>query len=236
MPGTASSLGVANPLDPAESIEGGARYLGQLMAKFGGNTERCARRLQRRSGSRPAVRRRPAVRGNAELRVQSARLRRSLPPDATQRPRRRERRMSRRSRRCWRRHRRAAGAGRHRGAPAPRRARHRAAPLFDSALAEHWARTANAEGQQQRSGETATTPRTRPRPGGAADDALGAADARRRLPAHAAAASTAPSTRRAASTRRERPPPRRAGDARGADGAPERAPKTTSARRRLRAR
>jgi len=39
MPGTASSLGVANPLDPAESIEGGARYLGQLMTRFGGNTE-----------------------------------------------------------------------------------------------------------------------------------------------------------------------------------------------------
>jgi soluble lytic murein transglycosylase-like protein len=39
MPGTASSLGVADPLDPAESIEGGARYLGQLMAQFGGNTE-----------------------------------------------------------------------------------------------------------------------------------------------------------------------------------------------------
>ncbi|HSZ15430.1 MAG TPA: lytic transglycosylase domain-containing protein [Solirubrobacteraceae bacterium] len=39
MPGTASSLGVANPLDPAESIEGGARYLSQMMAKFGGNTE-----------------------------------------------------------------------------------------------------------------------------------------------------------------------------------------------------
>jgi soluble lytic murein transglycosylase-like protein len=38
MPGTASSMGVANPLDPAESIEGGARYLGQLMAQFGGNT------------------------------------------------------------------------------------------------------------------------------------------------------------------------------------------------------
>ncbi len=38
MPGTASSLGVANPLDPAESIEGGARYLGQLMREFGGNT------------------------------------------------------------------------------------------------------------------------------------------------------------------------------------------------------
>jgi soluble lytic murein transglycosylase-like protein len=39
MPGTASSLGVADPLNPAESIEGGARYLGQLMDQFGGNTE-----------------------------------------------------------------------------------------------------------------------------------------------------------------------------------------------------
>lgn len=38
MPGTASSLGVANPLDPTESIEGGARYLSQLMSQFGGNT------------------------------------------------------------------------------------------------------------------------------------------------------------------------------------------------------
>jgi soluble lytic murein transglycosylase-like protein len=38
MPGTATSLGVANPLDPAESIEGGARYLSQLMTQFGGNT------------------------------------------------------------------------------------------------------------------------------------------------------------------------------------------------------
>jgi soluble lytic murein transglycosylase-like protein len=39
MPGTASTLGVANPLDPAESIEGGARYLGELTSQFGGNTE-----------------------------------------------------------------------------------------------------------------------------------------------------------------------------------------------------
>lgn len=37
MPGTASSLGVANPLNPAESIEGGARYLSQMMSQFGGN-------------------------------------------------------------------------------------------------------------------------------------------------------------------------------------------------------
>jgi soluble lytic murein transglycosylase-like protein len=39
MPSTASSMGVANPLNPAESIEGGARYLGQLMTEFSGNTE-----------------------------------------------------------------------------------------------------------------------------------------------------------------------------------------------------
>jgi soluble lytic murein transglycosylase-like protein len=38
MPGTATSMGVANPLNPAESIEGGARYLSQLMSQFGGNT------------------------------------------------------------------------------------------------------------------------------------------------------------------------------------------------------
>jgi soluble lytic murein transglycosylase-like protein len=38
MPGTASSMGVANPLDAAESIEGGAKYLGGLMSEFGGNT------------------------------------------------------------------------------------------------------------------------------------------------------------------------------------------------------
>jgi soluble lytic murein transglycosylase-like protein len=38
MPGTASSLGVSNPLNPAESIEGGARYLAQMMSRFGGNT------------------------------------------------------------------------------------------------------------------------------------------------------------------------------------------------------
>ena len=31
-------MGVANPLNPAESIEGGARYLSGLLSQFGGNT------------------------------------------------------------------------------------------------------------------------------------------------------------------------------------------------------
>jgi soluble lytic murein transglycosylase-like protein len=38
MPGTASSMGVVDPMNPTESIEGGARYLSGLMSRFGGNT------------------------------------------------------------------------------------------------------------------------------------------------------------------------------------------------------
>jgi len=38
MPGTASALGVSEPLNPAQSIEGGARYLGQMLRQFSGNT------------------------------------------------------------------------------------------------------------------------------------------------------------------------------------------------------
>ena len=37
MPGTASSLGVANPLDPAQSIDGGAHYLREQLDRFGGD-------------------------------------------------------------------------------------------------------------------------------------------------------------------------------------------------------
>ncbi|HXB64062.1 MAG TPA: transglycosylase SLT domain-containing protein [Solirubrobacteraceae bacterium] len=37
MPGTAASLGVAEPLNPAEAIEGGAHFLAEQMRQFGGN-------------------------------------------------------------------------------------------------------------------------------------------------------------------------------------------------------
>jgi soluble lytic murein transglycosylase-like protein len=40
MPATARGLGVRNPLDPAQSIEGGATYLAAQMKRFGGDVPR----------------------------------------------------------------------------------------------------------------------------------------------------------------------------------------------------
>jgi soluble lytic murein transglycosylase-like protein len=37
MPGTAAGLGVSNPLDPAQAIDGGAHYLKQQLDRFGGD-------------------------------------------------------------------------------------------------------------------------------------------------------------------------------------------------------
>lgn len=40
MPGTAAGLGVTNPNDPAQAIEGGAKYLAQQLKAFGGDPEK----------------------------------------------------------------------------------------------------------------------------------------------------------------------------------------------------
>jgi soluble lytic murein transglycosylase-like protein len=37
MPGTAAGLGVTNPLDPVQSLQGGAKYLRQQLDRFGGD-------------------------------------------------------------------------------------------------------------------------------------------------------------------------------------------------------
>lgn len=37
MPQTAASLGVTDPLDPAQNIDGGTKYLAQQLKRFGGN-------------------------------------------------------------------------------------------------------------------------------------------------------------------------------------------------------
>ncbi len=39
MPETARHLGVTNPFDPAQNIEGGAKYIRQMLDRFGGNAE-----------------------------------------------------------------------------------------------------------------------------------------------------------------------------------------------------
>lgn len=37
MPGTAADLGIADPFDASQNVDGGARFLGQLLERYGGN-------------------------------------------------------------------------------------------------------------------------------------------------------------------------------------------------------
>ena len=39
MPGTVKDLGISNPYDPEQSLQGGARYLSQMLAKYNGRKD-----------------------------------------------------------------------------------------------------------------------------------------------------------------------------------------------------
>lgn len=40
MPETAKQMGVSNPFDPVQSLQGGARYLSQMIQRYGGDVEK----------------------------------------------------------------------------------------------------------------------------------------------------------------------------------------------------
>lgn len=63
MPGTALDLGVADRFDPNASVEGGARYLRQLLTSFGGNVPLA---LAAYNAGPAAVRRVRGIPGNGE--------------------------------------------------------------------------------------------------------------------------------------------------------------------------
>ena len=82
MPATAAALGVTNPSDPAQSIEGGAKYLKQQLDRFGGDVTKALAAYNAGPGAVQQLRRRAALRGDAELRQERHRVRERVPPQA----------------------------------------------------------------------------------------------------------------------------------------------------------
>jgi soluble lytic murein transglycosylase-like protein len=68
MPGTATAMGVSNPMDPDDNLRGGVRYLGQLLERYGGDL-RLALGAYNAGPPGGQVRRRPAHPGNARTKI-----------------------------------------------------------------------------------------------------------------------------------------------------------------------
>jgi len=68
MPFTAKQLNVSDPFDPIENIEGGVKYIKELLGTFGGNLDPRRGRVQRRPRGGEEVRRNSPLRGDPTLR------------------------------------------------------------------------------------------------------------------------------------------------------------------------
>ena len=67
MPGTAGDLGVDNPFDIEQNIDGGARYLRKMLDMFNGNERLALAASQCRTGNSHALWRHPSLPGNAGI-------------------------------------------------------------------------------------------------------------------------------------------------------------------------
>ena len=77
MPTTAAGLGVTDPFDPKQNLMGGAKFLRGLLDRFGGDVSKVLAGYNAGPGA-GEVRRHPAVRRDAGLRAEGARLRRGV--------------------------------------------------------------------------------------------------------------------------------------------------------------
>ena len=87
MPGTAAGLGVTDVTDPAQALEGGAKYLKQQLDAFGGDVTKALAAYNAGPGAVQRYGGVPPVRRDAELRPEGPGVRRRVPRHAHRPPR-----------------------------------------------------------------------------------------------------------------------------------------------------